>query len=43
MYNANEKNIFKKNNFSSNDAIKLFGLRRFWWVDWEGETYKMLF
>jgi hypothetical protein len=28
MYNTNEKILFK-NNFSSNEAIKLFGSRRF--------------
>jgi hypothetical protein len=37
MYNMNLKNI-PKNNFSSNEAIKFFGSRRFWWVGRKGET-----
>jgi hypothetical protein len=39
MYDANEKNILKKKN-SSNEAIKFFGLRRFWWVGRKGEAKK---
>jgi hypothetical protein len=42
MYNTNEK-IFLKNNFSSNEAIKVFESRRFWWVGRKGETNKILF
>jgi hypothetical protein len=38
MYNRNEKN-----NFSSHEAIKFFGSRRFLWVGWKGETNKILF
>jgi hypothetical protein len=42
MYNTIDKNILK-NNFSSNEAIKFFGSRRFWWVGRNGETNKILF
>jgi hypothetical protein len=38
-----KKKNLKKNNFASNEAIKIFGSRRFLWVGWKGETNKILF
>jgi hypothetical protein len=43
VHNSNEKNILKKNNFASNEAINFFGSRRFSWVGRKGETNKILF
>jgi hypothetical protein len=42
-YEWKEYMYFKKNNFSSNEAIKFYGSRRFWWVGRKGETIKILF
>jgi hypothetical protein len=43
VQNTNEKNILKKNNFASNEAVEFFGSRRFLWVGRKGETNKILF
>jgi hypothetical protein len=40
VHNTNEKKYLKKNNFASNEAIKLFGSQRFLWVGRKGETCK---
>jgi hypothetical protein len=41
-YNTNEK-IFKKKKIESNEAIKIFGSRRFLWVGRKGETKNFYF
>jgi hypothetical protein len=43
VHNMNEKEIFRKNDFASNEALKCFGSRRFLWVGRKGETNKILF